>query len=391
MNKILFIQVGVGFLHLNRSVIAQLKKHFPDTEVELLDILPLVRNNYWFLLINSLFTLKEYFFDFITFRKSLRDFKYYFLGTTYIFKKFSSLIRDHVGNNRYKFILQSQCMCDSTGINGIPVFIYTDHTSLNNLNYKFTPKHQYLRTDEYIKLETQTYRNVALIMVMSQNIQDSLTQQYKINPEKVQQVYVSTNTPLPDNIDPAKYSNQNIIFVGKDWTRKGGPLLVEAFKKIRSTLPTATLTIVGCKPDVHLENCEVIGEVSLQEVARHYNKATVFCLPTKREPFGVVFLEAMFNKLPIVTNNMGATPYLVEQGRNGYLINNDVDEYARVLTGLLQDPAKCQAMGESSYNLARERYTWDNVGTLMHSYISKRLEKNNNIKTGELNVDYSGK
>jgi glycosyltransferase involved in cell wall biosynthesis len=385
MNKILFIQVGVGFLHLNRSVIIQLKKHFPDTDVELFDVLPLIRRDYKFILINTWCVFKEYFFDFITFRKSFADFKYYFLGTTYIFRKFSSLVRERVGNKKYQFILQSQCMCDTSGINNIPVVIYTDHTSLNNLNYKFTPRYQYLRSNAYVELEKKAYQNAAMILVMSKNIQDSLTQQYQIDPDKVHQVYVSTNTPLPESIDQSKYANQNIIFVGKDWIRKGGPLLVEAFKKVKQELPDATLTIVGCSPDVNVRNCEVVGEVSLQEVARRYNKATVFCLPTRREPFGIVFLEAMFNKLPIVTNNMGATPYLVIPGKNGYLLNNDIDQYAKALTELLKDPAKCRTFGESSYAIASESYTWDNVGRLMHSLISERIY-GNSVKPDKLNV-----
>lgn len=387
MNTILFIQVGVGFLHLNRSVIIQLKKHLPDTDVELYDLLPVIKKDYKFIFINCLYVIREYFFDFITFRKSLADFKYYFLGTTYIFRKFNSIIRKKVGNKKYQFILQSQCMCDASGINGTPVVIYTDHTSLNNLNYKFTSHYQYLRPKGYIQLEKKAYENAAMIFVMSKNIINSLLTQYNIDPAKVHEVFVSTNTPLPETIDQTKYTNQNIIFVGKDWTRKGGPLLVEAFKKVLEALPDATLTIVGCTPDVRLKNCKVVGEVSLQEVAKHYNKASVFCLPTKREPFGVVFLEAMFNKLPIVTNNMGATPYLVQSGKNGYLLENNVDEYAKTLTDLLKDPEKCRTFGDTSFAIARETYTWDNVGQLMYSHISKNIYGTSSAKS-EVNVSY---
>jgi glycosyltransferase involved in cell wall biosynthesis len=388
MNTILFIQVGVGFLHLNRSVIIQLKKHFPDTEVELFDLMPLIRHDYKFIFINTLYVLREYLFDFITFRKSLADIKYYFLGTTYIFRKFGSLIREKVGNKKYQFILQSQCMCDASGINDTPVVIYTDHTSLNNLSYKYTPRYQYLRTDAYIQLEKKAYENAALILVMSRNIYNSLLQQYGINAEKIHEVFVSTNTPMPEMIDQTKYANQNIIFVGKDWTRKGGPLLVEAFKKVQQVLPGATLTIVGCTPDVRVKNCEVVGEVSLQEVAKRYNNASVFCLPTRREPFGIVFLEAMFNKLPIVTNNMGAAPYLVQPGRNGYLLENDIDQYAKVLTELLKDPEKCRTYGDLSFTIARDTYTWDNVGQLMYTHISKNIYGTSSVKPDKINVGY---
>jgi glycosyltransferase involved in cell wall biosynthesis len=388
-NSILLVQVGVGFLHPNRSIIAQLKKYFPDADVELFDVLPLIRRDYPFLFVNMLYVFKEYFFDFITFRKSIRDIKYYFLGTTYIFKKLSSLIKEHVADRKYRFIMQSQCMCDSSVVGNTPVFIYTDHTSLFNLKYRFTSPHKYLRTKSYIALEKQAYESAASVLVMSRNIQESLIEQYGIDPAKVHQVYVGTNTPLPESVDESKYLNQNIIFVGKDWERKGGPVLVEAFKKIQKELPDAKLTIVGCKPDIHVKNCIIVGDVSLKEVAYHYNKASVFCLPTKREPFGIVFLEAMFNKLPIVTNNMGAAPYLVQPDRNGYLIENDADQYARVLIGLLANPEKCRAFGEASYAIAKSKYTWDNVGKLMYTHICRQLGETSLLQKSKVHGDYS--
>jgi glycosyltransferase involved in cell wall biosynthesis len=113
----------------------------------------------------------------------------------------------------------------------------------------------------------------------------------------------------------------------------------------------------------------VYGELPLEKVGEIYNQASVFCMPTLREPFGIVFLEAMFNRLPIVTNAVGATPYLVQDGVNGYLLKHDAQEYARVLTELLTDSAKCENFGNSSYKIASTTYTWENVVNLMHQYI----------------------
>ena len=85
---------------------------------------------------------------------------------------------------------------------------------------------------------------------------------------------------------------------------------------------------------------------------------------------------------------MGAAPYLVEAGKNGFLLENDVDQYAQVLTGLLKDPQKCKSFGEHSYSVARTNYTWDNVGKLMYSYIGARID-GGPVKKSEVNVDYS--
>src|SRR5688500_8179949 len=119
MRKILYIQIGVGFLFPNRKVIEQLKKHYPGYEIELFDILHQVKKNVLVVLTNLLYIVKEYYPEFIKGNKSVFSAKYQFLGTTYIFRHFSNLIREKVKQDKYEFIIQSQCISDASG-NGIP-------------------------------------------------------------------------------------------------------------------------------------------------------------------------------------------------------------------------------------------------------------------------------
>lgn len=368
MKKILYIQVGIGFLYINRNVVEQLRKNFPDHEVELFDILPSVKNNPLRVIVNILYVLWEYFPDFISSRKNIFRLKYHFLGTTYIFKRFSAVVKEKLQSEKYAFVVQSQCLCDASG-NGVPVYIYTDHTNLNNLNYRFITHSKFMRTNAFVELERLAFAHATMVFVMSPNIGRSLVEQYGIFESKVKLVYAGSNTSVPPDVDPSKYSAKNIIFVGKEWERKGGPLLIEAFKKVRQQIPEATLTIIGCRPRVSLPNCQVLGEQPLDEVARHYAKASVFCMPTVREPFGIVFVEAMFNKLPVVTNNMGAAPWLVTK-QNGFLLENSVDEYVDALVTLLNNPGMCEAFGAESLRIAKS-YTWDNVGVHMARYIEE--------------------
>jgi glycosyltransferase involved in cell wall biosynthesis len=370
MGKILYVQVGVGFLHVNRKLIGELKKHFPDAEIELYDVLAPVKRNPLILAWNSMLVVGAYWRDFISGRKNIRNFKYHFLGTTFIFRHFSKLARKKIHSARWEFVIQTQSLCDCSG-NGVNNYIYTDHTNLNNLNYKWTSPHKYLRTRAFIDLERKAFHNATLIFVMSENIRDSLINQYGVSPEQIRVAYVGSNTTPPASHNAGKYLNKNIIFVGKDWFRKGGPLLVKAFEKVQQVIPEATLSIVGCRPKINLKNCRVYGEVSLDEVAKHYSEATVFCFPTLREPFGVVFIEAMLNRLPIVTNRMGAAPYLVTE-TNGYLIDHDADRYSEVLVTLLNDADKCRQYGEESYRIASELYTWQNVAKIIATNINSK-------------------
>jgi len=132
-----------------------------------------------------------------------------------------------------------------------------------------------------------------------------------------------------ERIDSARFRAKNILFVGIDWKRKGGPVLLEAFRRVRHAHPEATLTIVGRSPEVTQPGVEVVGRLPLIEVARYYRSASIFCLPTLNEPFGLVLLEAFSYGLPIVATRIGAIPEIVEDGESGYLVGpQNTDELA---------------------------------------------------------------
>jgi glycosyltransferase involved in cell wall biosynthesis len=196
---------------------------------------------------------------------------------------------------------------------------------------------------------------------------------YGVEPEKVVCVYAGSNVEAPHDfaLDNEGYANRRILFVGDDWDRKGGPELLTAFEEVRQTYPDATLTIASAgAPAVSLPGVEVLGRVPLDQLMRHYSQSSVFCLPTRLEPFGIVFLEAMMWRLPIVATSVGAVPDMVEEGLNGHLvIPGDAKALARALIGLIGNPELCRRYGEAGHRRVLDRYTWDQVGRRMREQI----------------------
>jgi glycosyltransferase involved in cell wall biosynthesis len=163
------------------------------------------------------------------------------------------------------------------------------------------------------------------------------------------------------------------VFVGVDWERTGGPPLLEAFRRVRAQVPDATLTIVGCRPPVSEPGVDVVGRVPLSEVWRYYAEATVFCMPTRWEPFGIVYLEAMMQRLPVVATRVGAIPDFVSESDNGFLVGvDDVDGMARRLIQLLRNPELCREMGKRGFCIA-QRYSWDHAADIMVTAINRHV------------------
>jgi glycosyltransferase involved in cell wall biosynthesis len=225
-------------------------------------------------------------------------------------------------------------------------------------------------------LEREIYQNAALTFVRSSNVLRSLIEEYGQTPESAVLVYAGSNAAVSQATRTmSDYTKNNILFVGLDWQRKGGPDLVEAFKLVLEKYPTAQLTIVGASPSLQIPNCEVVGKVPAEELERYYQQASIFCLPTYLEPFGIVFIEAMTARLPIVATRVGAIPDFVEQGKNGWLVEpGDIPGIADALLNLLDDPERCHAFGEYGFQLTEEHYSWKAVGEKFRENILQVLD-----------------
>jgi glycosyltransferase involved in cell wall biosynthesis len=362
--KAAFIKVG-NFSHANDSLLKELIKCFPDFHFDVIDLIPYKNRIEIFL---ALFhCLREYGGDIVFGKKTLGGI---YDRTSYIFKKRRKLILSILAKNNYDFTFQTQSLFDAS-MPGIPHFLYSDHTHLANLQYPGFDR-RLLLNSQYIEYEKQIYQNATLNFTMSSNISESLVEDYSCSPDKVACVYCGSNVQVAENeyFDNSRYSKKNILFVGLDWQRKGGPTLAEAFRTVLLTYPDATLTIVGCKPELDLPNCNITGKVDLFEVKKHFKQASVFCLPTTLEPFGIVFLEAMAHKLPVIATNIGAIPDFIHEAKNGYLVvPNDSQQLSRALIKLLASQNDCRAFGEYGHRLFWDRYTWEKTGIRMRDHI----------------------
>jgi starch synthase len=112
--------------------------------------------------------------------------------------------------------------------------------------------------------------------------------------------------------------------------------------------------------------------VSKEEAIQLYSHCAVFCCPSVYEPFGIINLEAMACRAPVVASATGGILEVVVEGQTGHLVPFDADaetafptnpdQFARDLaarvTALLRDPAKAKAMGEAGRRRVEEHFSW---------------------------------
>jgi starch synthase len=115
--------------------------------------------------------------------------------------------------------------------------------------------------------------------------------------------------------------------------------------------------------------------VTKEEAIQLYSHCAVFCCPSVYEPFGIINLEAMACKAPVVASATGGILEVVVEGETGYLVPFQADpvttfpmdpaqfakDLAARITQLLADPAKAQRMGEAGRKRVEERFSWTTI------------------------------
>jgi glycosyltransferase involved in cell wall biosynthesis len=146
-----------------------------------------------------------------------------------------------------------------------------------------------------------------------------------------------------------------VLFAGRLYRRKRVDVLLRAAANLRGRIPNFEVRIVGHGPcaaplreltrKLKLEGIvNWLGDVPRATLAGEYNRASVFCLPSVQEGFGIVLLEAMAAAKPIVASLAAAIP---EVAPHATLVEPDnPDALAAGIETLYRSPGRCAAMAK---------------------------------------------
>jgi glycosyltransferase involved in cell wall biosynthesis len=195
-------------------------------------------------------------------------------------------------------------------------------------------------------------------------------QRFAFHPQAREKVRVACGIPMESTC---------LLYIGRMTREKGVGDLLQAYHLLKKKHPSLHLLLVG--PDEG-QLLQKLSDVSIHpigytaEVESYMSAADILCLPSYREGFGNVLIEAAAVGLPCVASRIyGITDALVE-GETGLLHEaGDVQEIASCLSDLLSHPQKCERLGNAGRKRVVESFSTETVENSFYEFLQSAMEK----------------
>jgi glycosyltransferase involved in cell wall biosynthesis len=221
---------------------------------------------------------------------------------------------------------------------------------------------------------------------------DIAIQNYQVDPAKVKVVPFGANVECDRTWEDIQTLVQSrsaqtckLLFIGTDWVRKGGAVVLNVAKQLKQNGMNVELTIVGCKPpetDYPLPDfVRAIGFINkstpdgLATFNRFIAESHFLIVPSKAETYGNVFCEANSFGVPCLATNAGGITTIIRDGLNGKTFSPDAnaDEYCAYIQDIFQHPSAYAELALSAFHEYQTRFDWSASGKAVRQLLTEAV------------------
>lgn len=239
--------------------------------------------------------------------------------------------------------------------------------------FVLTPNHHHTWRGWFYRHYIRVYREADAVIALTQIERGELIR-LGVRPERVH--VLGVGPVLAPTWDAERFRAAHgipadaplILFLGQKYAYKRFDLLIRAAGKVWQSYPQARLAFIGPRTSysrrifARITDPRIIelDTVSLQTKTDALAACDVLCVPSARESFGGVYLEAWALGKPVIGGDAPALREVIAEGQTGYLVGNSPSALANRLEHLLGSPALREDMGERGRQAA-ERFTWPEI------------------------------
>lgn len=215
-------------------------------------------------------------------------------------------------------------------------------------------------------IERVAFEQADLILTVSHYTADRIEKFYQIHKRKIQVVYHGIDRPAKKEY-PKKFEEPVVLFAGRLSGQKGPQAFIEIAEKVLLKKPKTRFIVAG-DGDMRNDLLEMAahknighrvhftGFLKREEMDAIYAEATVFCMPSVSEPFGLVALEAAAAHLPVVLSRQSGALEVLPQALDAEY--TDIDGFVNHIVNLIDQTISVEKI--VSENMASiNRLSWE--------------------------------
>ncbi|BAQ59699.1 glycosyltransferase [Geminocystis sp. NIES-3708] len=224
------------------------------------------------------------------------------------------------------------------------------------------------------KIELDSINKSRRLVYPSQWAAQSAINDYQAPLSKISIVAYGANLDNPPKTEEVLQRRKSLspcrlLFIGKDWQRKGGDIAVETLNILNSRGFNTSLTMVGSVPPSPIDNDKLTiipfldknSPTQRQKFNQLFWDCNLFIFPTRADCSPISICEANAFGLPVISSNVGGIPDIVTEGKNGYLIDISAtpEDYANSIEQLIKNPHVYEELIINSRNEYETKLNWD--------------------------------
>lgn len=177
-----------------------------------------------------------------------------------------------------------------------------------------------------------------------------------------------------------------LLFVGRDYTRKGGAIVLQTCRELERRGFSADVTMIGCNPPASERipsNLTVIPNLDKNAPSERalfdklFQGAHALLFPTRADCSPITICESLAHGMPVISADVGGIRSMIEHGRNGFLIpKQDADGkfYADAIQELAQSQERYSTIVHNARSSYEERLNWKSWGEKVEQSLSMALD-----------------
>lgn len=247
--------------------------------------------------------------------------------------------------------------------------------------------------EDILPVETETIASKAFpkmdaVIAVSEKLASNISSRFKVNCHVINNMYGKEFLEVPNEVLSKKTKNKfAFVSVGRIDYKKGYDILIESFAKAGLAKDSWELNIIGWGDqkdklekfvnDNNLQiNIHFLGKKSKEDIVSELRKSDVFILASRLETFGIVFIEAMSQGLPVVGTICGGPEEIINSS-NGILVpSDDIDAMASAIKRMIETYSQYDR--NQIAEDCKKRFSPEAIAGQLTDVFEKVLNKKNN-------------